>query len=265
MHNVTIRPTRCLVLIALFGLGSAVPWPRVAAAASSSTAFVVQDGVALGRLYLPARSGLATQFAAQELREHLKKMTGAGLEMAWRVKGPKDSVFVLAVRLEPEWKGKESSQAFTIEETETPYPVVKIVGNTDLAVLYGVYEYLGSLGVRWLAPGELGANIPRMSDIPIRPGKRDVTPSFLSRALGLSSTPRNHFGGTGDRFEAAVTDYQLYLVRNRVQLGRHFQNRFGFNKCGTASGHAVKPMTGLTRTKVAEGLMEAEPERGSRW
>ena len=261
MQNMTIRLTARFALIALCGLVSIMLRPPVAAAASSSTACVVEDGVALGQLYLPASSGLATQFAAQELREHLRKMTGADFERAWRVKGPKDSGFVLAVRPASEWKGKESSQAFSIEEAVAPHPIVKIVGNTDLAVLYGVYEYLGGLGMRWLTPGDIGTNTPRMSDIAIRPGKRHSTPSFLSRALGLSSTSRNHFGGTGVNSAKAITDYQLFLVRNRVHLGRHFQDRFGFNKYGTASGHAVKPMTGLTRSKVAEGYMKTAPER----
>jgi len=223
--------------------------------------YLVKEGVALGKVHLPARFGRATQFAAQELREHLEKMTGADLKMAWREMGPRDRGVALVIRPAHEWRGKESAQAFAIEQSETPGPVVSIIGNTDLAVLYGVYQYLGDLGVRWLTPGEIGTNIPRFSDVPIRPGKRSYSPSFRSRALGLSSTPRNHFGGTGANFDEAVSQYQVYLVRNRVQLGRHFQDRFSFNKCRTGTGHSVKPMTGLTRQKVRDGLMEKEPER----
>ena len=262
MHNAIGQMKKHSALIILCGLGSGMLWPSVAAAASAPTKYLVKDGVALGQLYLPARSGQATQFAARELREHLEKMTGVDLGMAWREKGPRDSGVVLVVRPENEWKGKESSQTFTIEQVDTPHPVVSIVGNTDLAVLYGVYEYLGGLGVRWLTPGDIGANIPRLSGIPIQPGKRTFSPSFLSRTLALSSTAANHFGGVGSGLKEATYDYQLYLVRNRTQFGRNIAGKdFRFNMCGTASGHSIKPMTGLTRTRVAEGLMEDEPER----
>jgi hypothetical protein len=222
--------------------------------------YIIKDGISQGKIYLPANSEKAMIFAAQELRDHLGKMTGADVETAWRGIGPRDSGFVFKTRPENEWKGKESSQAFTIEESISPTPLVTITGNTSLAVLYGVYQYLNDLGVRWLTPGEIGTNIPRMSDIPIHPGKRTCSPSFSSRTLALSSTADNHFGGTPDIRES-VYDYDLFLIRNRTQLGRNIATKdFDFDLCGTQSGHAVKPMAGLTTGKVKE-LMKSEPER----
>jgi len=222
--------------------------------------YIIKDGVAQGKLYLPANVGKPTLFAAQELRDHLKKMTGAELEMAWREIGRHDSGFIFKTRPENEWKGKESAQAFTVEESASPMPRVTITGNTDIAVLYGVYQYLNDLGVRWLTPGEIGTNIPKLSDIPIQPGKRMHSPSFSSRTMALSSTVRGHFG-EGPDVNAAVYDYELFLIRNRTQLGRLIATRdFDFNLCVMNSGHAIKPMTGLSRDKVKE-LMEKEPER----
>jgi hypothetical protein len=220
--------------------------------------FIVKDGLAQGSVYLPAACSKAMLFAVQELRDHLRKMTGADVELAWREAKPGDSGFILSVRPEGEWKGRESAQAFTITESDAPVPVVAITGNTSLAVLYGVYQYLGDLGVRWLTPGDIGANIPRLADIPIRSGSRHGAPSFASRSLALSSTEQGHFGGT-ENVKAAVYDYLVYLLRNRTQFGRtRFASRgaFGFNVERTGSGHAVKPMTGLT-----PALMEQEPER----
>lgn len=232
--------------------------------APSAKKFIVKDGEALGKIYLPTVYRKATQFAVNELQLHIKKMTGADLKMSWGAKGKGASGFVFKIRPAKEWKGKETSQAFTIEETGTPSPLVTITGNTSIAVLYGVYQYLGDLGVKWLTPGEIGTNIPRMSNIPIRPGKRQYSPSFVSRVLALSSTAGNHFGGipAGPEREKAIYEYQLYLIRNRTQFARNIAVKgFDFNISHTGSGHAVKPMTGLTKAKVKAGLMEKEPER----
>ncbi len=223
---------------------------------------IIKDGEAIGKIYMPSVYEKATQFAAEELQLHIRKMTGADIQTAWCGKGPRDSGFVFKIRSEKEWKGKESSQAFTIEERAKPYPLVTITGNTNLAVLYGVYQYLADLGVKWLSPGEIGTDIPRVANIPIREGKRHFAPSFLSRTLALSSTASNHFGGNAHDRQARIYEYQLFLMRNRTQFGRNITTKgFDFNKCGTASGHSVKPMTGLTKTKVKNGLMKKEPER----
>ena len=237
------------------------PGPAAVTAKRDSGRYIYKDGEPQGRLFLPAKGiNTAMLFAQEELRDHLAAIAGKRMERSWRQIKRGEAGILLAVRPEAEWKGKESAQAFTIEEDEVQRRV-KITGNTGVAVLYGVYQYLGDLGVRWLAPGDIGTNIPRFGDIPIRPGKRTYSPSFLSRALALSSTPENHFGGTN--IKDALYDYQLYLIRNRTQLGRFAVSRgsFGFNICGTGSGHSVKPMTGLTRTEVGKGLMEKEPER----
>lgn len=222
--------------------------------------YIVKDGIPQGKIYMPANSERSVLFAAQELREHLAKMTGTEVETAWRELKPSDSGFVLNTRPESDWMGRESAQAFTIEETALPMPLVTITGNTDLAVLYGVYQYLNDLGVRWLTPGEIGTNMPRLSDIQIRPGKRTYYPSFSSRTMALSSTADNHFGGT-QNIKEAVFDYELFLIRNRTQLGRNIATKdFDFGLCGTQSGHAIKQMTGLTQDKVKE-LIGKEPER----
>lgn len=222
--------------------------------------YIIKNGIVQGKLYLPINIGKPMLFAAQELQEHLKKISGADLEIAWRGIGRNDSGFIFKTRPESEWKGKESAQSFTLEESASPNPIITITGNTDTAVLYGVYQYLNDLGVRWLTPGEIGTNIPKLSDIPIKPGKRTCSPSFSSRTLALSSTVKGHFG-EGANVDRAVYDYELFLIRNRTQIGRNIARKdFDFDVYMTNSGHAVKPMTGLTPDKVKE-LMEKEPER----
>ena len=244
-------------------IGIVIFTSSILTAAPKTQKFIVKDGEALGKIYLPTNCGRAAIFATKELKDHIEKMTGAELQSAWRGATARDSGFVFTIRPEKEWKGKESSQAFTINQRIKPRVVVEIVGNSNLAVLYGVYQYLGDLGVRWLSPGDIGTNIPKMSNIAVFPSTKHYEPSFLSRAMALSSIARNHFGGVVD-IKKAVYEYQLYLIRNRTQFGRNIAGRgFAFNICGTRSGHAIKPRTGLTRTAVKNGLLKKEPERFS--
>lgn len=222
--------------------------------------YLYKGSVPQGRLYLPATgSNSPVRLAETELQTHLEAIAGKRMEAVRGSAKPDEPGIALAIRPENEWRGKESSQAFMIEE-DAAGGQVRIAGNTELAVLYGVYQYLNNLGVRWLTPGELGANIPKLPDIPIRPGKRAYTPSFASRTLALSATANEHFGGASN-IQAAVHNYQLYLLRNRTQLGRFAAKGFSFGVCGTGSGHAVKPMTGLGQSQNIISLMEKEPER----
>jgi len=223
--------------------------------------YIYKDGLPQGDLFLPMHGvNAAMRFAAEELQQHLEAITGKRMVMSHRAIGGSEAGIVLAVRPAEEWKGKASAQCYTIIQ-DPRMCRVRITGNTGVAVLYGVYQYLGDLGVRWFAPGELGTNMPRMADIPILPGERSWSPSFASRTFALSSTVQNNFGDANG--DDAFYDYQLYLMRNRSQLGRFAATHgsFRFNLYGSGSGHAIKPMAGLTAIKVRDGLMAEAPER----
>lgn len=274
MSNSLKRLRKAIGLAVAFGVvaGAIVSVNARGEPSADEREYIIKDGMALGKIYTPPTCGKATQFAVRELQLHLKEMTGADVKLSWRNDGKgrvgrKDTAgFMLRIRPESEWKGKESSQNFTIEQVAKPHPLVTITGNTDLAVLYGVYQYLGDLGVKWLAPGEIGTNIPRVDAIAVKPGKRVYSPSFKYRCLSLSSTPGNHFGGTGVDMEIELYDYYLFLLRNRAQFewcrfGFVSDGPFSFNTVFGSGGHAVKPRTGLTKEAVKNGLMETNPER----
>ena len=64
-----------ILIVSLFGLR---------AQGAEQKAYVIKDGVAVGRIYSPREAGRATRFALKELREHLGRITGATLEESWR-------------------------------------------------------------------------------------------------------------------------------------------------------------------------------------
>ena len=235
--------------------------------AAGNSAWLVKDGVAQGHLFLPRTCGRPMLLAAEELREYVRKMTGADLPLAYRgpdVRHRKDVGIQLVVRDEAEWKGREPSQAFAIEETLKPRGAVLLTGvtirgNTEMAVLYGVYQYLHELGVRWFSPGEIGENVPVLRDLPIRERKDAYSPSFLGRGLSLSGVHKNHFDTTDPKRYRDVIhhEYDLWTLRNRTAFQRYIHTRhwFDFNTVTQSGGH------GIRRAALGNADITEEPER----
>ena len=172
----------------------------------SADAWLIKDSRSDGKIFLPPEYGKALQLASLELQNFLEQMSGARLPFAWGARGRSESGIVLEVRQEAEWKGKESPQAFTIETQERPYPLVTIRGNTSLAVLYGVYQYLENLGIRFLAPGESGTNIPGTDGIRVVKGKKKISyaSSFACNELEKPYS---------DKFKSMLQEYSYISVR----------------------------------------------------
>ncbi len=107
-----------------------------------NTGYLYKDGEPQGAIYLPAlRNGGPVLFAVQELREHLQAMCGTPPPVCFAVQKWAPGIH-LEVRPEKLWKGKQSAQAFLLVENGS---TVRIQGNTETAVLYGVYQYLEQL------------------------------------------------------------------------------------------------------------------------
>ena len=259
-------PARCLAVGMVILSGVALP---VSAAESSgaATANLVEDGQVRSQLFLPKSFGAPLELAQKELRAYFQKMTGQELPVSDRTadalqKG--DIGIRLVVRDEKDWKGKESAQAFVIEETATPEPEslltgVTITGNTEMALLYGVYQYLADQGVRWFSPGEIGENVPERKTIAIVPRRQEFSPSFLKRGLDLSGTPKDHFDVSDpERYrEEFQHDYALWRLRNRLMFQRSINRgvEFDFNRVSKSSGHGILPA-------VLKGVdFDQEPER----
>jgi len=238
-----------------------------AASSSADTVNLVEDGQVRAQLLLPKTLGGPLELAQEELRAYFQKMTGQELPISDRTAEalPKGDVGIrLVVRDEKDWKGRESAQAFVIEEIAipqagSPWIGVTIAGNTEMAVLYGVYQYLEDQGVRWFSPGEIGENVPEKKTIAIAPRSQKFSPSFLERGLDFSGTGKYHFDVSDkDRYrDEFLNDYALWRLRNRLMFQRSINSgvKFDFNRVVKGGGHAILPA-------VLKGVDFAqEPER----
>ena len=223
--------------------------------------FVVKDGKPQARIYLPRAFGKATLLAANELSDYVEKMTGARVpvdrygsgERRYALRG--ESRIYLRLKIDPAQpvSADGSEDVFTITEKRD---ALTIDGNSDTAILYGVYQYLSDLGVRWYMPGEIGENVPRRKEIKIGRSRKTYTPSFRKREIDYSGYDRWHFRPQAQ--ERQHYEYDLWLLRNRCHFSRsiHWRaiHRFDFNWTREYTYHNVAAI--LRKVDI-----EKEPDR----
>lgn len=136
---------------------------------------LVHNGQAVCFISLGEGAKEDEQLAARELQAHVKLMTDAELGTV-KAAGLKP----IELSVDPNLLEK-----FRLEVTEDR---LRIIGRDGEGSLFGAYEVLEQLGVRWYFPGEAGRIYPRNSRLAVRAQTTSQTPSFKARHLqgGLS-------------------------------------------------------------------------------
>ncbi|MEG3088242.1 DUF4838 domain-containing protein [Sphingomonas sp. PB4P5] len=186
-HHARMIDKRLLMAIAL------------AAAATTSPAaaqLFIRDGRPIARIYVPTtpppapskrpppEAALLT--AVRELNYHLEKMSGTRLEVVTTddpaaVRGPAIVLGTLATALgaKPN-KTSVSGEGFRLR---TRGDQLLIGGQSDAAVLLGVYALLERLGCDWVMPGAIGEIIPARKTVSIATLDVAEAPDFAMRKL----------------------------------------------------------------------------------
>ncbi len=220
-----------------------------------ATGFLYKDGIPQGTINPPVEAGPAMRFAIDELSLHLEKITGRKMIVNYREAAGNDPGITLSVKRS--YAG-DTGQDFTIFEDGKK---ITITGNSELAVLYGVYQYLDELGVRWYAPGKLGTDIPALKDIPVKRDKalRKYSPSTLAREIDYSASWRTYDFRFASRQEVIGKyhhEHDLLALRNRQHFARpgHNGHFFSFNNSNWGGSHGI--------TSILQGVdIKEEPER----
>ncbi len=87
---------------------------------------------------------------------------------------------------------------------------VGLLGETDLATSYAIYEVLHRWGCRWFMPGEIGASIPEAKTLSLPDQDVSETPATLYRWIWYADVPflrRNRQGGLQLRAHHALEGY----------------------------------------------------------
>ena len=153
-------------------------------------ATLVKNGQPAAVLALPAPPDDAEKLAAQELAEHVEKMSGAKLETA-TVGATEVDAFLKqrkAAGQVPIFLGRNVRErvglaanagrgAFALRVTAEAVMIAGVEEGTT----YGALELLEQLGCRWFMPGPLGTVIPKLATVDVRAQQTAQSPSFPSR------------------------------------------------------------------------------------
>ncbi len=132
---------------------------------------IVKDGVPMGHIVIAAHPSNAEKFAANQLQEYIYKMSGARLLiLSYNNANIKDRIAIVV--------GRHPAAKPIIAELDRRYPdkydaiaVVGrgknlfLVGRHNTGTVWASWDWLESLGVRWLFPGKLGEYVPKVKDI----------------------------------------------------------------------------------------------------
>ncbi|HVF10716.1 MAG TPA: DUF4838 domain-containing protein [Abditibacteriaceae bacterium] len=212
-----MKPFKQAVLIAL-----TVALAVTTAHAAPKDVTLVRNGVAQAAIYVSPDVMAADQPIAQaatpvqqraetdrrRLREsvkdlalYLKKMSGASLEVLSSTPARKD-------KRVPIYIGSLASQKFGAGKVRAPYEQgfrvvagksgVGLLGESDLATSYAIYELLDRLGCRWYLPSEMGEVVPRLKTISLPAMDFSSAPATIFRSIWYADDDfkrRNRLGG----------------------------------------------------------------------
>ena len=192
----------------------------ISACAFAAEITLAEDGMANASIVIPEKAKPIVRFAASELAEHLHRMTGGEFPIATEP-GPRVNIFLGFGNAE-DFKPDEyviDAHGCRIDifgkDTDKKVKLFNyFYDNPDKGTLRGVYNFLDSLGVRWLAPGKDGAYIPKCKTLRIPEQKIRYKPLCQDRQI----TDAWNFMKFPDAKEYAtgVGDLYLWGIRNNV-------------------------------------------------
>lgn len=125
------------------------------------------------------------QAAVLDLQTYLQRITGATIPVLTRLPQPGDKLPILIGEYASEKFGppaEESShgQAWRLVVSKQG---VGMIGETEEAVAYAIYEFLHRVGCRWFMPGALGEVVPHMETLVVAELDLSGVPSTIARNI----------------------------------------------------------------------------------
>jgi hypothetical protein len=164
---------------------------------------LVHDGRARAVIVIEKGATAAERRGARELRDHLKQMSGAGLEMAGDAAGKVEIHVAFDAKLGPEeYRLKTAARQ------------IHITGGRPRGVLYGCYALLDRLGVRWYT--RTVTVVPQRATVTVPPLDERGAPVFENRHVMTTEgddpdwAARNRLNGASKKLDASYGGSFLY-------------------------------------------------------
>ena len=159
-------------------------------ASGAAAMTLVAKGQARAVLATPAEPAEYEAKAAQEIQTYIRQISGAELPIVTAAEAPKNGVVFIGGAANAELDAKVRAQGkdpagFALDVSRK---AIHIRGLSPDGTLFGAYELLEQLGVRWFLPGEIGTVVPKLETITVKRQTTVQTPSFPARwAAGYAS------------------------------------------------------------------------------
>jgi hypothetical protein len=178
---------------------------------------IVGNGAATGVIVTAESPSTADLFAAEEVQIYLEKMTGVVVPIVQgAVPEGKTAIIVgnhpdaAAVNADLQAFSTDKEAFALVSEGRRLY----IVGNGETAVCYGAWEWLESLGVRWILPTEKGEYIPHYTTLSIAPVRKFDAPAMSYR--GPAYTMNSGYGYPVVPSEHGYSGTLMFSARKRL-------------------------------------------------
>ena len=195
--------------------------PNRSIAASGTASFEIPKRGAAPMIVVGAQATASEKFAAEELSTYLGKMTGKTFKIVDDTKVPKGKIIAVGKsRLtESVDVSKLGIEQYVMDVTPKKLAIIggrqsMLLGRfaRDRGTLYGVYDLLDELGVKWYRPEVWGEFVPKVGNITVPVGRRvSRQPDYIMRST---------LGGGYTRFRESTPEMrsrmQLWSARNRL-------------------------------------------------
>ncbi len=205
------------------------------------------DGRTDWKIYLSPQADPTETFAAEELHDALKKISGAEFEVLSSTSVPERRAIIIGDLKNPEVQRQAAALKLSPGKVEqvAVYTLgnrLYLAGNQPRGALYAAYHFLQhELGVRWLWPGPDGEFMPARQSWSLPELKFNHQPPFAYRGFHLCGDWRD------------VDLFREWMARNFINIYRHAappqEKRRGFYSMWS-SHNVVLP----------EGLFAQHPE-----
>lgn len=149
---------------------------------------LVNNGEASSSIVTPDDPSKELAKAASEIQQHVKMISGAELPIVTNSQFAKQGSKRVAIQLGGPANSPAQLKAIkAVNDDDASFSVkqdgnqVLIAGLSDEAVLFGSYDLLEQLGVRWFHPGELGTVVPETKTVRVDIKETIEGPSFHGR------------------------------------------------------------------------------------
>jgi hypothetical protein len=219
------------------------------------------DDKNLASLKSPAKEAeefrLRLRASVRDLAKYLEKMSGAKIEV---VAGPPAA----GSKSVPIWIGSLAQQTFGPPGKPYPYKQgfrvvvgdkgVGLLGESDLATSYAIYEVLDELGCRWFMPSDKGEVIPQLKTIALANRDASLTPGTIYRGLWYADGDylrRNRCGGL---LLSAGHALEFYLTKEDREKHPEIRAEIG----GKPDPSRLKWSQPTTARLIAEKILAAD-------